>query len=852
MMISKVELFRQAMGTVKVPTKFDRVYKDECMFSFDTPESSSGLYTSLTTWQSFGRDFVDQDFETHQNPLYLKQTWKRLIVKTEAENMTEDDSAKVPSKLAIGVEGGFDTDNKNYEKHVINSLVVLPHHVEITLPSNELPMVITNAVDAVLAHDGYNREAQVAQAWEEEERKESKYAKDLIQLDNGKKISPDPRQWRCEESGKTENLWLNLSTGYIGSGRKMWDGTGGTGAALTHYDETGRKYPLAVKLGTITPQGADVYSYAPDEDDMILDPYLSKHLSHWGINMQLQEKTEKTMTELQIDLNQSYQFDKITESGADLERLHGAGYVGLENLGNSCYMASVMQIMMSIPEIADRYLNQAVAIFKTAAGDPSEDLLAMTAKLASGLLSDKYVKPIPLYELSSDNNGNNLNSLKVASNLPADEDYGTIRPFMFKALIGKGHSEFSSSRQQDASEFLQHFLDKLTSAEKSGLRRLAQTEESNFVPTSALFNFEVEDRIEDQQSGKVKYITRSENVLSLGIDINAATNKAQFEEFEQTKKRQKVDGDSDLPPVQLQVPFHACVESFAATEAIENFKSPETGVNGTALKRTRIKTFPEYLVIHLRRYYLAEDWTPRKLDVSVPMPEEIDLSGLRGSGPAAGEVLMTEEESQTSDDQGSIVPDPEIVSKLMGMGFTENASKRAAIATNNQSKEASLEWVFVHMEDSNFNDPPEAQKSDTSNNASAIPTESILTVAAMGFTDSQAKAALIATNGALDAAVNWLFNHTDDLDNAVKQVEEEQAAKENEDLPNGAPMMIDGNPKYEILGFASHLGSNTSCGHYVAHIKKESRFVIYNDSKVAVSQNPPTDLGFVYVYQRKK
>ena len=40
-----------------------------------------------------------------------------------------------------------------------------------------------------------------------------------------------------------------------------------------------------VKLGTITPHGADVYSYAPDEDDMVLDPHLAQHLSHWGINM---------------------------------------------------------------------------------------------------------------------------------------------------------------------------------------------------------------------------------------------------------------------------------------------------------------------------------------------------------------------------------------------------------------------------------------------------------------------------------------------------------------------------------------------------------------------------------------
>lgn len=58
----------------------------------------------------------------------------------------------------------------------------------------------------------------------------------------------------------------------------------GTGAALKHFKETGRRYPLVVKLGTITPHGADVYSYAPDEDCMVTDPQLAEHLAHWGID----------------------------------------------------------------------------------------------------------------------------------------------------------------------------------------------------------------------------------------------------------------------------------------------------------------------------------------------------------------------------------------------------------------------------------------------------------------------------------------------------------------------------------------------------------------------------------------
>ncbi len=50
---------------------------------------------------------------------------------------------------------------------------------------------------------------------------------------------------------------------------------------MEHYKRT--KYPLAVKLGTITPEGADVYSYV--EDDMVIDPLLNKHLKHFGINV---------------------------------------------------------------------------------------------------------------------------------------------------------------------------------------------------------------------------------------------------------------------------------------------------------------------------------------------------------------------------------------------------------------------------------------------------------------------------------------------------------------------------------------------------------------------------------------
>lgn len=46
------------------------------------------------------------------------------------------------------------------------------------------------------------------------------------------------------------------------------------------------------------------------------------------------------------------------------------------------------------------------------------------------------------------------------------------------------------------------------------------------------------------------------------------------------------------------------------------------------------------------------------------------------------------------------------------------------------------------------------------------------------------------------------------------------------------------------------MGTSSQVGHYVCHIYKDNQWVIFNDSKVAISQNPPKDLGYLYLYKR--
>lgn len=87
------------------------------------------------------------------------------------------------------------------------------------------------------------------------------------------------------------------------------------------------------------------------------------------------EKTEKSMLELELELNKkSNEWTALQESGGQLKPIYGPGYTGLVNLGNSCYLNSVMQMLFIIPDFIKRYVNGVDAIFEAGGvADPAED-----------------------------------------------------------------------------------------------------------------------------------------------------------------------------------------------------------------------------------------------------------------------------------------------------------------------------------------------------------------------------------------------------------------------------------------------------------------------------------------------
>jgi ubiquitin carboxyl-terminal hydrolase 5/13 len=151
---------------------------------------------------------------------------------------------------------------------------------------------------------------------------------------------------RCNQCDLQANLWLCLQCGNVACGRKQYGGEGlpGNSHALAHFTET--HHPIAVKLGSITAEGkADIFCYADDEE--IVDPELQSHLANWGICLADVVVTEKSLAEMQLDLQYKYSFNMSTSTGDPLLPVFGPGLTGLQNLGNSCYVSSIIQVLQT-------------------------------------------------------------------------------------------------------------------------------------------------------------------------------------------------------------------------------------------------------------------------------------------------------------------------------------------------------------------------------------------------------------------------------------------------------------------------------------------------------------------------
>lgn len=443
---------------------------------------------------------------------------------------------------------------------------------------------------------------------------------------------------------------------------------------MEHFQST--SHSLAVKLGTIAVKAdgleADVYCYSCD--DLVLDPELNSHLAVIGIDISNSRKTEKSTAELNLDINLTHTYSMTDSSGAELKALDGPWMRGLTNLGNSCYLASVMQSLRILDQ--DAFLARDHSYLGCQSSRAADCLACQLRKLYAGLSAEI-------------------------------EGETHLRPWMLKTQAAGDSSEFKSARQQDASEFLSHLL-------QNRFKRIPE-----LAHLTGCFEIEIEESIDCKGCGA--HFANCSRETSLILSTPENRESCELAELLQSRfSSEALEGwrCGDCKSV---------VQGSRKQSKIVNL--PKYLV--IAANRLKIKNWvPEKTECHIRG---METEAPLCLEQFCGPKTETASSAVAGK-PEADPVLMGEllmmgieedtarkaliacknssvdaamslifeggglEASTSSSPSPYPYHSPEAVETLMSAGFSESKAKSALDATGGDLERA-FDWIFSHPSD---------------------------------------------------------------------------------------------------------------------------------------------------------
>ncbi|KAJ2321236.1 ubiquitin C-terminal hydrolase Ubp14, partial [Coemansia sp. RSA 2681] len=320
-------------------------------------------------------------------------------------------------------------------------------------------------------------------------------------------------------------------------------------------------------------------------------------------------------------------------------------------------------------------------------------------------------------------------------------------------------------------------------------------------------------------------------------------------------------GGSSFAPVSMA----ECFELMAADEEIDGYQCPECERPTTAKKSTRFASFPKVLAVQVRRFELV-NWVPEKLDISVQVPllGSVSLEAYRGQGIQDGEEPLPESDAADASlpaAPASMAPQPavdeEVVAQLESMGFPRVRCVKAVAKTGNCGAEAAMTWIFEHMDDADI-DVPEpmaaavgAAADDDGRTLAAVNPEAVEQLAAMGFARDRVERELRNAGGDAERALDHLLSVPDDDD---AEMESTSGAVDGGQQSLGGGGDGSDSSAFELTAFVSHKGSSVHCGHYIASVRhgsgSDSKWFMFNDSKVVVLDEPQPEQAYVYFLTR--
>merc|ERR1719193_3032245 len=293
--------------------------------------------------------------------------------------------------------------------------------------------------------------------------------------------------------------------------------------------------------------------------------------------------------------------------------LENCGLKGLRNLGNTCFMNSVIQCLSNTRPLLEFALNDNYA------DDVNKSISSMKGQLITAfahLLQD-------LWKSSS------------------SENY--ISPSAFKSAIAKFAPRFTGYAQQDAQEFLRYLLQGLA----EDVNRVTSK------PKPIIVNDEEEDKLSDLEKASLswkRYLRYEDSrigeifVGQLKSTLKCTTcgfASVTFDPFWDLSlpMPKSFGGGGGGGTNNNNASIHACMSLFTKEEILDGDERPKCSrckQRRRCTKAFSIQKFPKILVLHLKRFAAGGSFHRAKLSTLVEFPHTLDLSDFVAASTTTG------------------------------------------------------------------------------------------------------------------------------------------------------------------------------------------------------------------------